>query len=143
MWFIFEKGWLFKVFCQKRSKFLKDPTQQSLFFFYIFLLLYFFTYIRIKVLRVPFQIMQVATDTNFPNIFTGIGNIITRSVAFSRSSRSQMFFKIGVPKNFANFTGKQKYHKKLVSVAICIFWKGTLKMLHCTKNEVFHWGFLQ
>ena len=25
----------------------------------------------------------------------------------SRSSRSQMFFKIGVLKNFANFTGKQ------------------------------------
>ena len=24
----------------------------------------------------------------------------------NRSSRSQMFFKIGVPKNFANFTGK-------------------------------------
>ena len=25
-----------------------------------------------------------------------------------RSSRSQMFFKIGVPKNFANFTGKHR-----------------------------------
>ena len=25
---------------------------------------------------------------------------------FSRSSRSQMFFKISVPENFANFTGK-------------------------------------
>ena len=27
----------------------------------------------------------------------------------SIGSRSQMFFKIGVPKNFANFTGKQLY----------------------------------
>ena len=26
--------------------------------------------------------------------------------SFLRRSRSQMFFKIGVPKNFANFTGK-------------------------------------
>ena len=31
---------------------------------------------------------------------------LAKSFSLFRSSRSQLFFKIGVPKNFANFTGK-------------------------------------
>ena len=51
-------------------------------------------------------------------------------ISICRSSRSEVFCKKGVLRNFANFTGKH----------LC---QSLFFNKHCTKNEVFYWGFLQ
>ena len=60
-------------------------------------------------------------------IFVFITLDIDISRLFSRTRRSEMFFKIGIPKNFAKFTGKHLRHflffNKVARPQVCIFIK--------------------
>ena len=49
----------------------------------------------------------------FCYILAGIPATLSRRYISNRSSHSQMFFKIGALKNFANFTGKRRVLESL------------------------------
>ena len=60
----------------------------------------------------------------------------------SRSSRSQMLFKIGAPKNFANFTGKHLcwslFLKKVAGLQDTLFIEHLQWLLLCHKVQFFN-----
>ena len=77
------------------------------------------------------EVFLVGFSLTFPRFPRILKNRRNTSLWKSRSSRSQIFFKIGVPKNVANFTGKH----------LC--WSLFLIKLKTESNTgVFRWNFV-
>ena len=75
--------------------------QCHLILFLVYLVFVFYQYYRVSGM---FHEMLVKTNGSFS--YETVMNIVKLRLSACRSSRSQMFFKIGVLKNFAIFTGK-------------------------------------
>ena len=75
--------------------------QCHLILFLVYLVFVFYQYYRVSGM---FHEMLVKTNGSFS--YETVMNIVKLRLSACRSSRSQMFFKIGVLKKFAIFTGK-------------------------------------
>ena len=77
----------------------------------------------------PFILLFILCHTNFTEYHTS-GLLKQVKICYNRSSYSQMFFKIGILKNLANFKGKHQswslFLIKLQASGLQLYWKETL-----------------